>query len=357
MRQDPRLPECPFSWRQRAVYNFFQFLDHFISRPVTVWLFGKWRMREFKKVRKTLEARGTSTIVPVERRKDITVEELKNDYIKKGIPVIIEGGAKGWECCQKWDFNYLHENYGEDEIPILDVVYLEDGLRYIKLKEAIKEMQLGKGTYFRFYNLLNRHKETRRDFDFEYLKSIKHKSNYGEFTQAFIGPKDSVTALHNSHAQNLFVQVYGEKEWYLYPNYFSPLIDPPSTTGGTYRVSPRRGAEAKPFNPFNPDFKTYPLYKYIDGYHVKLKPGDIFYNPPYMWHTVRNLTDNIGVGYRWLNAFSAFSTAPTYYSLDLMAYRPSYFKAYKWHLEDGNKEFIYAQKLVQKRIEKMRVKA
>lgn len=157
-----------------------------------------------------------------------------------------------------------------------------------------------------------------------------------------------MTGLHNSHADNLFVQVYGEKHWILYPNYFVPLIDPPSTTGGTYRISPRRGAERKPFNHFMPDFDTYPLYKYIDGYKVELKPGDIFYNPPYMWHTVHNLSQSIGLGYRWVNAASAFKVSPLYYLLDLCAYRPSYFKAYKWYEDDSNAEFLYAQKMMEK---------
>ena len=346
--RDPRLPKCPISYRNRAQYNFYQVLDHFISRPLTVKLFGKSRYRLFKRISKELEDRGSSTILPVERRKNLSIEEFKREYLHKGIPVVLEGAAKNWTCCEEWDFSLFSKEYGDDDVPIVDPIYVEQGVKYLKLKEVVREILNGKNMYFRFYNLLSRHPERLGDLKLDWLKSLRHKKAYTEFTQVFIGGANSMTGMHNSHADNLFVQVKGEKHWILYPNYFVSLIDPPSTTGGTYRVSPRRGKEAKPFHHFTPDYETYPLYKYIDGYRVELKPGDVFYNPPYMWHAVKNMSENIGVGFRWVSAGSAFKTSPLYYLLDLMAYRPSYFKAYKWHKNDGNAEFLYMQKLIEK---------
>lgn len=352
MNRDPRLPLHVFSFGQRFTYGFFQFLDHFLSRRVVVKLFGRWRYRAFESVKRTLEANGPGQLIPVERRKSLSIEEFHREYLMKGIPVVIEGAALNWPCTVQWTPENIREMYGEDEVPMLDAVYLENGVKYIKLRQIIDEILEGKNTYFRFYNLLARHPERIADFDLEWLRKMKHKRNYTEFFQVFIGGAHSRTAMHNAHADNLFVQVHGEKEWILYPHYFAPLIDPPSTLGGTYRIGPKRGEKGKPFDPYFPDYETYPLYKYIHGYHVILKPGDVFYNPPYMWHTVRNNSSSIGIGYRWTNALSAFRNGPLYYILDLCAYRPSYFRAYRWYKKDSNAEFVYLEKQLRKQREK-----
>lgn len=359
MKQDPNLPPCPFSFKQRCTYNFFQFFDHFFSRPVTNKLFGKWRYRSFLDIKKTLEEKGNSKIIDVERVKDLTVDRFFNYYVKNGIPVIFDGAAEEWEAVKKWSPQYFKEKYGKDEVPLVDAFYLDKGVTHLNLEEIIDEVLKGQNSYLRFYNLLQRHPECLQDFDQKWLKSLKHKKAYVEFTQVFVGGAMSMTGMHNSHADNLFVQVYGEKEWVLYPNYYVPLIDPPSTTGGTYRIAPKRGEKGQPFNAFNPDFDTYPLFKYIDGYRVVLKPGDVFYNPPYMWHTVRNNTDSIGIGFRWCSFSNIRKSYPFYYFLDLLAYRPLYFKAYRWHKRDSNKEFLYAEKMyrkMKKKEEKKRVK-
>lgn len=353
MTKDIRLPLEGISLKQRYIYNFFQFLDHFLSRGITVKLFGKLRYKAFLSVKESLEKKGLGKLVPVERVKSITPEEFKNYYVKNGIPVVIEGAAKDWECCKLWSPEFLKENYGNDDVPLVDAFYLDKGVQQLKLREIIDEVLQGNNSYLRFYNLLTRHPERYKDFDHNLLKSFMHKFSYVNFTQVFIGGAKSMTGMHNSHADNLFVQVYGEKEWVLYPHYFVPLIDPPSTTGGTYRIAPKRGKFQQPFNAFKPDFEDYPLYQYIDGYHVILKPGDLFYNPPYMWHTVRNNTDSIGIGFRWCSVYSGFKSSPLYYLLDLMAFRPSYFTAYKWHKQDSNTEFLYAAKMWKEHKEKM----
>lgn len=356
MKQDPKLPANIFSFKQRATYNFFQVLDHFITRPVTVKLFGKWRYNAFLDIKKTLEKKGSSTIIPVERRTDLSDKEFLEYYVKNGIPVVMEGKAKDWDCCKLWSHEYIKEKYGDDEVPLVDAFYLDQGVRHLQLREIIDQVLKGNNSYLRFYNLLTRHPERLNDFDSAWLKSLKHKDAYVEFTQVFIGGAKSQTGMHNSHADNLFVQVYGEKEWVLYPNYFMPLIDPPSTTGGTYRIAPKRGKYGQPFDPYKPDHEDYPLFQYIDGYRVVLKPGDVFYNPPYMWHTVRNNTASIGIGFRWVSPSNVLRSYPLYYLLDLCAYRPSYFVAYRWHRRDSNAEFLYAEKMYRKEKERQEKK-
>ena len=344
---DPRFPQNPFPRWQRNGYHFFQFLDHFISRPNTIKLFGKMRYWLFLKMVKRLESTGPSKVTKVERRSDLSLEEFKNHYVKKGIPVIFDGLAKDWSCVQDWSPEYFKELHGEDKVPLIDSADLDKGIEYTTLSELIDEIDKGNNKlYFRFYNLLFKHPEHLNDFDLNWLRKHRHKSIYFESFQVFIGGKNSTTGIHNAHISNLFIQAYGEKEWVLYPNHLIPFIDPLPTLNGIYRNAAAR-SNGKPFDPFSPDYEAYPYFKYLDHYHMVLKPGDVFYNPPFMWHTVKNPSKSIGVGFRWINALHSFTSSPIYFLLDLMAFTPNYFSSIKMVKKNANNQFI-------KRFEKMK---
>jgi len=350
MLKDPRLPLDRFSWGQRATYNFFQVLDHFIGRPVVVKLLGGIRYKAFRDIARSLEAKGEGSIIDVEYRTDLTEKEFKEYYVKRGIPVVFKGAAKDWNCVKEWDLNFLKERHGVDEVPVIHVNDPEKGIEYTTLRNLIERLQSGdKGAYFRYYNLVTRHPEHLEDFDLGWLKAHSHSRKYFESFQAFIGGADTRTELHNAHISNLFVQVHGVKEWILYPNYFVPFLDPPSTMNGIYRNTPVR-AGGMPFSPFNPDYKGYPHYRYLDGYRVVLEPGDIFYNPPFMWHTVYNRTETIGIGFRWVNFANALKTSPVYYLLDLLAYRPNYIKSIRMTRKDANEQFIQRMQMMQRKM-------
>lgn len=355
LTQDPRLPLKQFSWFQRSTYNAFQVLDHFIGRRLVVKLLGGLRYRAFLSIAKTLQQQGEGRIIPVEYRTDLGLEEFRNYYVKRGIPVVFKGAAKEWPCVKQWDLRYLKDLHGNDPVPLLTAEgnNPEGGIEFTTLGRVIERIQSGDHrAYFRFYNMLTRHPEHSKDFDLDWLRAHSHKRKYLESFQAFIGGANSRTELHNSHIANLFVQVHGIKEWVLYPHHYVPFLDPVSTMNGIYRNTPAR-VGGKQFSPFTPDHEGYPYYKYLDGYTVVLEPGDVFYNPPYMWHTVFNRTDSIGIGYRWANVWHSFKASPVYYMLDLLAYRPNYFKSIRMVRRDANEQFIHRMKMMEKRQKKM----
>ncbi|MGB3591631.1 MAG: cupin-like domain-containing protein [Nonlabens sp.] len=337
---DPRFPENPFPRWQRWGYNAFQFLDHFISRPVTVKLLGKLRYKLFLKMADRLKATGPAQVIEVERRSDLSIQEFKDYYLKTGVPVIFDGAASEWDCVKKWTPEYFKELHGEDEVPLIDSADFDKGIEFTTLSQLIDEIEKGNNKmYFRFYNLLSRHPQHLKDFDLNWLKSYRHKSHYFNSFQVFIGGENTTTGIHNAHISNLFVQCYGEKKWYLYPNHLIPFIDPLPTMNGIFRNAAARSG-GKPFDPFQPDFEAYPYFKYLDSYKMTLRPGDVFYNPPFMWHTVKNNTKSIGVGYRWINAWHSFKSAPFYYILDLLAFRPNYFTSLRTVRKNANDQFI-----------------
>jgi hypothetical protein len=271
----------------------------------------------------------------LERRKDLSIEEFKEHYVRKGIPVIMEGAAKDWPCVQKWSLQYFRDLHGQDEIVFVDQNKIDYPYELITLADIIDNIRQGGSKYYRFYPLLVRHPEHIQDFDYKWLRDRRINPSMVESFQVFMGGKDSYTSLHNANQPNLFVQAHGEKEWIIYPHYYSCVVDP-FPIQNLYRSAPGK-VEAGPFNPFEPNFeKPYHLFQYIDGYHVHLKPGDVFWNPPFYWHAVKNATDSIGVGYRWLAPFYSHKISPLYMTLDWFATNPPLWTTLSLYKKDIN---------------------
>ena len=316
---------------ERFKYGMFQVMDHFFGRKT----FFKDRAPYYRALNENMPKRGEGRIMPIEYRKDLSLEEFKNHYVKKGIPVVMQGAAKDWPCVQKWSLEYFKELHGKDEIVLVDQAIPGYPYELTTLADVIENIRGGGSKYYRFYPLLVRHPEHINDFDYKWLRERRNPLCWFDAFQVFIGGQGSYTALHNANQSNLFVQVYGEKKWTLYSHYYSPIVDP-HPVRNVYRSAPGK-RQTGPFNPFEPDY-DYPfeLYKYIDGYSVHLKPGDILWNPPFYWHAVKNVTDSIGVGYRWLSPFYSFKISPLYMLLDCFATKPPIWKAYSLYKKDIN---------------------
>ena len=319
---------------ERLRYGYYQILDHFFGRDRVFRWHNKSRRKLYQKAHERLKASGhVGKLIPIERRTDLTLKELKRDYIRKGIPVVWEGAAKDWPCVKEWSLDYFKDRYGHEEIVMVDHEAIESDFERLTLGDVINEIREETGRYYRFYPLIQRHPEHIKDFDYEWLLKARTRGTMDDEFEVFIGGKNTHTPLHNAFSANLFTQVYGEKEWVLYhPNY--TMIQDPDPVENVYRsASSRQGGI---FNPFKEDFSKHPLYKYIDGVKVHLKPGDVLFNPPYWWHCVTNPTDSIGVGYRWFAPAYVWRQSPLYFSLDLCATNPSIWKSLKLIKTDTN---------------------
>lgn len=321
---------------QRFEYGIYQLMDHFLSRRIAFSLTAATRRRLYRRVRQNLEKSGEGKVLPIERVKNISIENLQKDYIEKGIPVVIDGGAKDWDCVKKWSLEYFKNLHGKDEILVVDSKHIDAAYEKITLADLIDNIREGGTKYYRFYPLLSEHPEHLADFDYNWLKKAKHEKTWFEAFQVFIGGKDTESPLHNAMAPNLFVQVYGEKRWSLISPKHSLIVDP-DPIRNIYRGAPFR-KNNYPFNPFDPDYeKPYELFKYVDRYDFVLKPGDILWNPPFWWHAVVNQSDSIGVGYRWVPKNSyCFRQNFLYSFLDHFAMKPPIWKGYKLSKKDTN---------------------
>jgi len=319
---------------QRFEYGIYQFLDHFFNRRRVFKVLGKRRRAFYRGLHETLKKNGEGKAIEIERRTDLTLKEFRKHYLRKGIPVIMEGAAKDWDCVKKWSFEYFKDLHGTDEVVMLDEKDKKN-FEIMTLANIIDTIQGGGKKYYRFYPLLTRHPEHINDFDYEWLRERRNTLTWIEAFRVFIGGKDTTTQLHMENLCNLFVQTYGEKKWILYPPYYSSVMDP-NPVRNVYRAAPLK-TEKGAFDPFNPNYDPpYSLYKYIDHYETTLKPGDVLWIPTFYWHSVVNASNSIGVGYRWFNPFLSFRIAPLYMFLDFFATKPPIWKLVKLSREDIN---------------------
>ena len=310
-----------FTSSQKRIHNLFQIADHFFGRQRAFKWTRKKRVKLYEDLAITLPKKGKGRVMEVDRVKDISIETLYRDYINKNRPVILEGAASNWNCVKTWGIDYFMAKHGEDKITVVGEIELdENGVpkrdHYeSSLRKELEDIKNGGKNYYKFYPLFFWHPEHYEDIDKHFLKERSKRFFSAESLQVFIGAKDTITNFHNASASNFFIQVVGEKEWYLAPNYYRPIFDP-SPTDGMSRGAPVKTKKG-PFDPFNPCFdKPYHLFEFMDMYHMVLKPGDVFYNPPYYWHAVKNNSFSIGMGYRWYDPSKIWKASPLYFCLD-----------------------------------------
>lgn len=328
---DPKKKHFTFS--RRIEYGLYQFFDRFIGRKKIARLIGHRRNKFAKKLIDDLAKDGKGKAIPVERRKDLSLEEFKNHYRKKGIPVVMEGAANDWDCVKKWSLEYFSKLHGNDVIAYSSHE-LKETYETTTLGEVINNIRSGGGKYYRFYPLLKRHPEHIKDFDYKWLLERRNPLTWFEAWQVFIGGKKTITNIHMENECNLFIQAYGEKKWMIYPKYYTMVFDP-EPARHLYR-NPAKSEGSPIFDPFNLNVNAPPRYEYINWYETDLKPGDILFNPCFSWHTVQNTTDSISIGYRWVAPLYALKIAPLYALLDLFIKNPSIFKSAKLSVEDTN---------------------
>jgi len=324
----------------RLIYGYIQLLYKIFNRPFVDKYFAKTRRYHFKIMYAHLQTLGVGKITPIKRVKNISIKELKKKYISKGIPVVIEGGAKDWKCVKNWSLEYFKKLHGDDNVTIVgfDNNLSEKAYEITTLKEIINNIQNKGSKYFRFYPLLEEHPEHIKDFDYKFLKSCKNSWNPWEQFQVFIGGKETHTQFHNSMASNIFVQAFGQKKWIMYHSYYTSVIDPDAGKN-FHRGAPYKTKEGS-FTAFKPNYeKPYSAFKYIDGISVDLSPGDILFNPPHFWHEVVNTEDSIGIGYRWLSTRAGLRVSPWYTLLDLITI-PFSREAQKFFKQDFKTTFL-----------------
>ena len=187
----------------RRSYQAWRMLDHLLGKdlPATRYISKRDRVLELF-LSKNKNEIFENNIRQVDRVKEISENNLKQNYIAKGIPVVMDGKANDWKCVKQWTLDWLSENYSKDEVAIFDPLNSEnDKINYkvekTTIKEIIESIKLGDtNKYSRFNRILYDHPELIDDFDWKWLYKMRNFISSGKTFQVFIGVKGSKTSLH-----------------------------------------------------------------------------------------------------------------------------------------------------------------
>jgi hypothetical protein len=283
----------------------------------------RWNAVE-RRLRAAAAHRTEGRVMAVDRRRGLSPEAFKREYFLTGKPVVLDGLAAEWPAVKKWTFEYLLERCGQDQIDVLDGQNwhvnrdsardaVDTRERSMKIRDLLGTARSGGAWYGAFMELLDRYQDLRADLDLDTIRAYGHNNRRipwqrNLLAKMYVGGANTATSLHCAGVSNLYLQAYGQKQWVLTAPRFTPYMYPALSKGLNWqsRVDFRA-----------PDFTASPLYQYVDRYETVLGPGDVLWNPPWVWHGVRNLTESIAVSLWWVNVSRAFANNTLFSALTL----------------------------------------
>jgi hypothetical protein len=304
-----------FSLREHTNYNLMWMLEHLFGKGQAGNKLESYKTKTRQHLLEKVAAQGNRREISIDRRKNLSPEEFKRQYLKPRIPVILEGGAKDWECCRRWSFDYFTENHGDE-----DCTVTSDGdPEAISLRETIERIKKGDARSARICNLLQNHPELHAQTNFEQLRLLTNFLSFETSYQLFVGGAGRSTALHAGSTHNFIIQIAGTKTWRIIDPNYNPVIQPIVDGGPLFRSY---------LNPCEDD-PLYPEVQHIDLYRADLEPGDILFNPAFFWHYVTYNTDAIHIALRWFSPLSTMQSSPMLSLLLMCANNPSALTQFK----------------------------
>jgi hypothetical protein len=231
------------------------------------------------------------------------------------MPIVIKGYLKDTEILSATTIDQLIANAGNTEIKCLKNVKDEIGIgEYIQLNETTLEEFLTsselKDYYINNFHGILDEKDFYNKAKGKEIEQLEGKKSF--LTQWFISRKKfSGSTVHCAPADNMFLNIKGQKEWFFFDRTYTPLIQPTYSKYAVYAISELYENMQEEY--FEGLMKNHPFFKHIPVYRCVLKEGDLLFNPPFWWHRVQNLTDfTVGCATRyWASKEAANSLAFT----------------------------------------------
>lgn len=229
-------------------------------------------------------------LLPIDRRTGLTKNEFIKEYLEPKRPVVFTDLAKDWPATQKWTFEWLKENHGDLEVPLIDKNY-HDTKKYFQIAKTMK--------FGEYLDLIQGGPVDLRIFLFDIFKKRPELANdiiYPTIMDGFIksykfvffGGQDAVTSLHyDMDCSNVFLtQFQTRKKVILFsPEESKKLYHHPYTV-------------MSHFDPENPDFEKYPAARELTGYEAILGHGETVFMPSLWWHHIRYVDGGFSLALR-----------------------------------------------------------
>jgi hypothetical protein len=230
-------------------------------------------------------------LLPIERRSNLSREEFIENYLKPKKPVIFTDLAKDWPATQKWRFQWLKENHGDIEVPLVDKNY-HDPKKYFQIAKTMK--------FKEYLELIEKNEPVDlRIFLFDIFKKVPELTNdimfptimdgfIKSYKFVFFGGKDSVTSLHyDMDCSNVFLTQFETRK--------KLILFPPEESKKLYHLP---YTVMSHFDPENPDYEKFPAARTLKGYEAIFEHGETAFIPSLWWHHIRYVDGGFSLALR-----------------------------------------------------------
>ncbi|ENN81413.1 hypothetical protein YQE_02184, partial [Dendroctonus ponderosae] len=238
--------------------------------------------------------------IKVEELEVPSVETFNRNFFVPQRPVKIKGSCMShWPATSKWmDVNYLLKVAGNRTVPVeIGSHYTDENWsqKLMTVREFITTHYLCETDhtgYLAQHNLFDQIGELKEDIRIpEYCCcSLNYEESTDPDINAWLGPKGTVSPLHQDPKNNILAQVYGTKRLLLFST---------KDSSNLYPHSEAMLSNTAQIDPLNPDPNKFPDFKRATMYKCLLEPGEMLFIPLKWWHHVTALEKSFSVSFWW----------------------------------------------------------
>ncbi|WP_025763359.1 cupin-like domain-containing protein [Dyadobacter tibetensis] len=233
-------------------------------------------------------------LLQIEKRSGLTREEFIENYLKPSKPVVFTDLAKDWPAVQKWTFDWLRENHGDLDVPLVDK-HMHDADKYFQIAKTMK--------FGEYLSMIEKGPTDLRIFLFDIFKKVPELADDIRFPTimdgflksykfVFFGGQDAITSLHyDMDCSNVFLtQFQTRKQVILFsPEESKKLYHHPFTV-------------MSKVDPLNPDYERFPALKDAVGHETILGHGETIFIPSLWWHHIKYVDGGFSLALRANNS-------------------------------------------------------
>lgn len=235
----------------------------------------------------------------VERVADISHDEFMTRFYEPGIPVVFTTAAKRWKARGLFTPDWFREHFGDRQLRRGETTYTMRQVMDLVESSTVERP----APYPLVYDVPSALPEllpliTPLNLTYAVPNWLERKpfslGKWGGATQLFVGgPGGQFPYAHVDlyHLSAWITQLYGEKEFIVYPREQGHLLYPHPEHPWKSQV-----------NIFNPDFEQHPLYREAKPLTFTVGPGETLFIPFGLWHSAYSLTTTISIAFDQLNA-------------------------------------------------------
>lgn len=223
-----------------------------------------------------------------------SIDRFCSQYFLKEEPVLIRNAIDHWPALNNWrDINYLYKTAGNRTIPVeigSDYTSSNWSQELLKLKRFLINQFSSNSNpnveYLAQHNLFDQIPELAQDFSIPEYCLLGSSETVD--VKAWLGPKGTVSPLHQDPKHNILCQVFGSKKI---------ILASPRYSKNLYTFEGRFLNNTSSIDVENIDYKEHPLVKEVEFLSLTLQEGECLYIPFKWWHFVKSLSKSFSVSF------------------------------------------------------------